>query len=291
MNNRLSIYYAFLATSDDVDWLDCLRRAKAAGLDGLEMSAPKVRALPPEVREDLAGEAARLGLTLTFATALTPETDVSHENPAIRAAGIQRLQEDILMVSAMGGTALGGILTGVGKHFPPGIEGEREPVVRRAAQALGEAAETARTCGISLCLEAVNRFESPLVNTCAEALSAVEMAGSPALGVLLDTFHMNMEEADPPGAIRHAGQRLLHFHACENDRSLPGHGHIPWRAIFRALRDAGYGGVIALETLPGPYGSVAGRMNIWRALSRDVDEELAEAVGFLRREMEAVEHD
>lgn len=194
------------------------------------------------------------------------------------------------MVHRMGGTALGGVLTGVSKHFPPGIERERKQAVRRAAQALAQAGETARELEVSLCLEAVNRFESPLVNTCQEALEALDMAASPALGVLLDTFHMNIEEADPPRAIRQAGPRLTHFHACENDRSLPGHGHIPWGPVFRALQDAGYQGVIALEALPGPWGSLAQRMHIWRRLSGDVDRELYESVRFLRREMEVVEH-
>ncbi len=288
MNNKLSIYYAFLDPLDEVDWISSLSRAKAAGLDGLEMSAPKLRALSAQQRDAIAGKAAQLGLCLTFATALAPGEDTASEDPFVCTAGVKRLKDDIHMVSDMGGTALGGILTGVGKHFPPGIEKRRDETAARAAAALAAAADTAYGCGVSLCLEVVNRFESPLINTCAEGLRAIEKIQSPALGLLLDTFHMNIEEASPTAAIAAAGKRLAHFHACENNRALPGHGHIDWEGTLKALHGIGYTGIIAMEALPGPHGSLPSRMNIWRKLSQDVDKELFETVSFLREKMEAI---
>lgn len=286
MNNPLGIYYAFLAKSDEVDWLDCLRRAKAAGLDILEISAPRMRLLTEQARWEIADRAARLGMTLTFATALTPDTDVSDPSPAIRAAGVQRLREDVRIVRAMGGSALGGVLTGVSKCFPVGIEHARDEAVNRAIGSLREVAKTASDEGVTLCMEVVNRFESPLVNTCTEALRVAEAVDSPALGVHLDTFHMNIEEASVGKAIRLAGKRLVHFHACENNRALPGQGHIDWIEVFAALQAIDYQGPIVMEALPGPYGSVAGRLNIWRRLAQDVDGELAAATRFLRERME-----
>ena len=286
MNNRLGVYYAFLATADEVDWLQCLRRTQKAGLNILELSAPKVRALTGQARWEIADYASRLGIGLTFATALTPETDVSDPSPAVRAAGIKRLTEDVRMVRAMGGTALGGILTGVGKHFPPGVENTRQADADRAAGSLAEVAKAAEDADVTLCAEVVNRFESPLINTCEECLRIVEAVDSPSLGVHLDTFHMNIEEARIGKAIRLAGKRLVHFHACENNRALPGQGHIDWAEVFDALEAIGYQGPIVMESLPGPYGSVASRLNIWRKLSQDVDGELAVATNFLRERME-----
>ncbi|NLV59453.1 MAG: sugar phosphate isomerase/epimerase [Clostridiales bacterium] len=286
MDNQLGVYYAFLASSDEVNWLDCLRRARAAGLDILEMSAPKLRLVCDQSRREIAARAADLGMQLTFATALTLETDVSDPSPAIRMAGIKRLREDIQLVRSMGGTALGGILTGVGKHFSPGVELTRDEAVDRAISSLREAAKTAEDEGVTLCVEVVNRFESPLVNTCLEGLRVAEAVDSPALGVHLDTFHMNIEEANIGNAIRTAGKHLVHFHACENNRALPPQGHINWNEVFEALQAIDYQGPIVMEALPGPYGSVAGRLNIWRKLSQDVDGELTTAVSFLRERME-----
>lgn len=286
MNNPLGVYYAFLATSDRVDWLDCLRRAKASGLNILEMSAPKLALLTEQARWEIADLAARMGMKLTFATALTLETDVSDPSPAIRAAGVKRLQKDVQLVRAMGGTALGGVLTGVSKHFPAGIEHTRDAAVDRAIGSLREVIKTAEDEAVTLCVEVVNRFESPLVNTCAEALRVAEAVDSSCLGVHLDTFHMNIEEASVGKAIRLAGKRLVHFHVCENNRALPGQGHIDWIEVFAALQAIDYQGPIVMEALPGPYGSVAGRLNIWRKLSQDVDGELAAATRFLRERME-----
>lgn len=285
MNNPIGVYYAFLTSSDDVDWRDCLARAKAAGLAILECSVPKLRALPVGERAAIAGYAGDLGLGLTFATALTPETDVGSASPVVRAAGVKQLTGDLAMAKAMGGTAVGGVVTGVSKHFPEGVEHTRGETAQRAAESLREAAKAAEDLGVNLGVEVVNRFESPLVNTCAEALRVVEFVGSSRVGVHLDTFHMNIEEADIGAAIRLAGKRLIHFHACENNRALPGQAHIAWREVFAALHAVGYGGPVVMESLPGPYGGIAGRMNIWRRLSADVDGELLEATRFLRERM------
>ena len=282
MDQPLGIYYAFLATSDTVDWFDCLRRTKAAGLDVLEMSAPKLRGLSAADRKGISARAKDLGLTLSLATALSPDADVSSDDAAIHSAGTRLLMEDVKLAHEVGALSLGGILTGVGKAFPEGIEHTRQHAVDNAIRSLREVAKAAEELGVNLGAEVVNRFESPLVNTCEECLRVAEAVDSPCLGVHLDTFHMNIEEADPAAAIRLAGKRLIHFHACENNRSLPGHGHIDWNGIFDALHDIRYSGMIVMESLPGPYGTVSGRLNIWRKLSQDTDGELKQAADFLR---------
>ena len=289
MKNPLGVYYAFLANSDTVDWMDCLLRTKAAGLDILECSVPKMRLLPETRRKEIADRAKALGLGLTFATALTPETDVSSNSSEIRSAGIRQLRKDLQLVHSMGGLALGGVVTGVSKHFPPGIEHTRTKAMERAAISLREIAKTTEELGVNLGVEVVNRFESPLVNTCREGIWVAGYAASPRVGVHLDTFHMNIEEASIGDAIRAAGDHLIHFHACENNRALPGQAHIDWDEVFAALYAVGYTGPIVMESLPGPYGSIAGRMNIWRRLSSDIDGELSKAVRFLKERMEAYE--
>lgn len=285
MNNKLGIYYGFLANSDDVDWVDCLNRTKAAGLDILEMSASKLAAEPEAKRKDLGLMARELGIGLTYATGLPMDGDVSSDDPAVRAKGIKILTDQVKLVHQMGGMSLGGILTGVGKHFPDGIEYHRRKAVDNAILALSEVAKAAEDYNVKIGVEVVNRFESPLLNTADEALHVAETIDSPALGLLLDSFHMNIEEANLGAAIRKAGKYLVHFHACENDRSLPGHAHVDWDEIFAALHDIDYKGAIVMEALAGPYGTVAGRLNIWRKLVQDADKELKETVAFLKNKM------
>lgn len=282
MKNKLGVYYGFLDPFDDVDWLQCLNRTKQAGLDILEMSAGRVEALPEKTRENLASYAEDLGLTVTFATGLPPQSDVSSDDEGIRALGVKLLTGQLMMARRMGATAIGGILTGVGKHFPQGVEDFRDRAVDNAILSLKQVAKVAEDCNVTLCVEAVNRFESPLVNTASEALRVADAVDSPCLGILLDTFHMNIEEANIASAIRDAGKRLVHFHACENNRALPGRAHVDWDEVFKALGEANYIGPIVIEALSGPYGSVAQRLNIWRRYADDEDWELSQAAKFLR---------
>lgn len=284
--NPIGIYYAFLATSDQVDWHNCLERAAAAKADILEASAPKLHMETPEERKRIAAHAKELGLGLTMACALRPDADVSSDDPAIWQAGVDLLKQDIDLAAEMGAGALGGILTGVSKHFPPGIENTREQVLENSIRGLRIAAEHAGACGVTLGLEVANRFETPLVNTAEQALQVVNAIDHPAIGIHLDTFHMNIEEADSAAAIRLAGKKLVHFHVCENNRALPGQAQVPWPRILAALKEIDYAGRIVIEALPGPYGTVASRLNIWRKLSENVDEELARSIAMLRQGME-----
>lgn len=286
MSCPVGIYYAFLANSDDVDFLDCLRRSKAAGLEILEASAPKLRALPADKRAEIAALASELDMNITFATALPPDCDTGSADAEIRKRGAAYLIEDLKLAKSMGVKAIGGILSAPGKYFPPNVENERYAMMDRAGETLREVGRIAEDMGIRLACEAVNRFESPVVNIAADALRVVEVADSPNVGILLDTFHMNMEEASLGDAIRLAGKHLFHVHSCENNRALPGQAHVNWDEVFSALKEIHYQGALVMESLPGPYGSVSGRLNIWRRYSENVDEELKQAVIFLHQKEE-----
>src|SRR6185295_9781450 len=100
----------------------------------------------------------------------------------------------------------------------------------------------AATQGVRLAIEPLNRFETDFCNTARKAVELAAVVASPAVGVMLDSFHMNMEEDDLPQAVRHAGDRLIHFQANENHRGFLGTGHLDWPAICRALAETGYDG-------------------------------------------------
>jgi D-psicose/D-tagatose/L-ribulose 3-epimerase len=284
--NPIGIYYAFLATSDTVDWCDCLEQAALAKADILEVSAPKLHMIPSAERKHIVDYASELNLELTMACALRQDADVSSADTVIHRAGVDLLKRDIDLAAEMNVGVIGGIITGVSKCFPDGIEYERERVLENSVRGLKAVAEHAGACGVVLGLEVANRFETPLVNTAQEALRVVNAIDHPSIGVHLDTFHMNIEEANSAKAIRLVGNKLVHFHACENNRALPGQRQIPWNEIFTALNEINYSGRIVIESLPGPYGTVASRLNIWRRLCENLDVELAQSIAMLRKEME-----
>jgi len=121
------------------------------------------------------------------------------------------------------------------------------------AEAVRQVAERAGTLGLRLVIEALNRYESHLLNTAAEVSAFVTEVGSDHAGILLDAYHMNIEEADPAAALRLAGEWLSLYHAADSNRQGIGRGHIDFGAQVGALADIGYLGPIILEcTAPGP---------------------------------------
>jgi D-psicose/D-tagatose/L-ribulose 3-epimerase len=134
---------------------------------------------------------------------------------------------------------------------------------------------------VTLAVEPLNRFETDIANTTLHGLQLVEAVGLKSVGVMLDTFHMNMEDPDIPAAIRAAGPRLAHFQANENNRGFVGSGHIDWAAVARALRDIGYKGPITLEPFRRDDERPGVPLAQWRAPKKNEDKELAASIAFL----------
>jgi len=134
-----------------------------------------------------------------------------------------------------------------------------------------------------ICLEPLNRFETDFINTCDQGLRMIEDVGSPALKLLLDTFHMNVEEKNQAAAIRKAGKHVGHFHACGSDRGTPGGDHIDWPSIAKALRKIGYDGDVVIESFTKDVKVIARAAAIWRKIEPTRDEIAVKGVKFLRR--------
>lgn len=116
-----------------------------------------------------------------------------------------------------------------------------------------------------------------MINTAAEALAYVKDIDSPNIGVLLDTYHMNIEEPSIGDAIRLAGDKLTSFHTGENNRTAPGRGHLDWAEIFGALKEIGYQGRIISEPFPTMGGEVGRDIKVWRDLIADSSEAALDA--------------
>jgi len=193
----------------------------------------------------LATLARSLDVEIGVTMGLPLDRDVSSEDPATVAAGAAMLADAVRAVRDIGGNKLGGILYSAHTKY------NRQPTRRgwdNSVAAIARTAGLARESGIDLVLEVVNRFETNLLNTTAQGLRFIEETGSDHVRLHLDTFHMNIEEANPAAAIRLAGDRLGYFHIGESNRGYLGDGVIDFDLIFDALLDIDYKRDIVFES-------------------------------------------
>ncbi|MBU6401691.1 MAG: sugar phosphate isomerase/epimerase [Verrucomicrobia bacterium] len=148
---------------------------------------------------------------------------------------------------------------------------------------LKEICAYAQKRGRKIAMEPLNRFETDFINTCDQGLRMIRDVGSRALTLHLDTFHMNIEEKDQATAIRKAGKKLGHFHACGSDRGTPGNDHIDWKPIARALKAVGYRGDVVIESFTTDVKVIARAAAIWRQIEPTREEIAVKGVKFLKR--------
>lgn len=255
-------------------------RARQAGFDGVEISLVAGTEPPVERIRDALDEN---GLGVVCSTGLSPGLDVSSPDPAIRRAGIDHLVRSLETAAALGSPVLGGVTYAPWFHFPAeaDLQGYRE----RSAASLVEAARVADSLGVDLCVEVLNRFESFMFNTAAEALGFLELVDHPSVMVELDTFHMNIEEDDLASAIRSVGDRLGHFQCAAPNRRPPQYGAMDWAGIRSALDDIDYRAWVVFETFPNPLVETGRSTHAWRPLVEDPDAEAGAAAEFLKKHL------
>jgi D-psicose/D-tagatose/L-ribulose 3-epimerase len=137
--------------------------------------------------------------------------------------------------------------------------------------------------GRQICIEPLNRFETDFLNTCSQGLKLIKDVGSKALKLHLDTFHMNIEEKEQAAAILKAGKLLGHFHACGSDRGTPGHDHIDWKPIAKALKQIKYQGDVVIESFTTDVKVISRAAAIWRKIEPTRDEIAVKGLAFLKK--------
>lgn len=201
--------------------------------------------------------------------------------PSLRPdAAIDHLKSALDKAAEMGAEALTGVTYGGTNErtgFPP-TQAEYDNLTR----ALGAAAKHAKSLGLQLGIEAVNRYENHLVNSAAQAVTLVERIGMDNVFVHLDTFHMTMEEKGVANGIIAARNHLKYMHLSESDRGTPGYGNVPWDAIFSALAAIGFKGALTLESFAAMPVEMAGAISTWRPVARDAEEVLENGLSFMR---------
>jgi D-psicose/D-tagatose/L-ribulose 3-epimerase len=278
MSYNYGIHLSYWQTRWTDDLLPLIGKANQAGFDVAEIPM-----LMPFDLDYLAlkGELDRWGMKASCGTGLGPETDLTHPDAGVRAAGLKFLSACIEGAAKLGSPALGGVTYAPWAVFPADDRNKRRD---RCIQSLREAVKIAEDSDILLCMEVLNRFEGYLINTVAQGIEIIEAVGSPNLKLHLDTFHLNIEADQIDEEIRAAGEYLGHFHCVANNRKPPGEGHILWEKVKQALLDVGYQGYLVAEIFVNPAGEVGEGLFIWRDLADDLDTAAAQTAAFLRNE-------
>jgi len=254
-------------------------RVRDFGFDVIELPIENAGDWDPGRARELLDE---VGLKATTAAVMTPERDLVSEDGEVIESTQQYVRAAVDMAARAGARTLAGpIYSPVGKTWPMDAS-ERATTVRRLVENLRPVADYAAERGVTLAIEPLNRFETSFMNTAEQVMEVVDRVDSSALGVLLDTFHMNIEEHDPAAAIRLCSGHLAHFHACGCDRGAPGSDQIPWPKIVAALRDTGYEGPLVIESFTIENQAIARAAAIWRPLAPTQDAIATDGLRFLK---------
>lgn len=270
--NKIGIYFAYWSKDWSADYVYYLNKVADLGFDILEVSSDHILNMTDDNLKKLKNAAVERDIEITYCIGFSPENDIASENDAVRRKGIEYAKRTLEAIYHMNGK----IFCGINYSSWPAVVNEgiadKRPWLDLSLKSIKEIIKTAEDFGIYYCLEVVNRFEQFLINTAEEGIEFCKMVDSPNIKLLLDTFHMNIEEDSIAEAIIKTDKYLGHMHIGENNRNVPGKGHMPWDEIFHALSKISYKGYIVMEPFVRMGGEVGRDIKIWRNLLTDCDE-------------------
>lgn len=233
---------------------------KATGYDGVEVP---VFAGTPDDYAAIGAMLDALGLGRT-AISVIPGVDMHplSEDAGARAKAVDYLKWCVDCTAALGADTIGGPLHQALGHFSGA--GTTKAEFERAREVHRAVGDHARANGVVIALEAINRFESYFANTMDDLCTYTRSLGHPAIKTMYDTFHANIEEQDPIGAFARNAADIVHVHISENDRGVPGRGHVPWAETFKAIKSSGYDGWLTIEAFGRGLPELAAATRVWR---------------------------
>jgi D-psicose/D-tagatose/L-ribulose 3-epimerase len=259
-----------------------LEALKNAGFDGIEVPILDPSTFPASsIRRELEG----LELECTTVAIIPPGLGLGSSEAQVRSRGQEHVGACIARAAEVGAKLLSGPL-----YFPVGyLTGRRRThdEWRWAVESWQQLGDTVSQYGIEIGIEPLNRFETYFLNTTADGAAFCEAVGHPAIGLLFDTFHANIEEKSLGEALKAAAAHLKHLHTCENDRGIPGSGHVAWSELFSVTAEIGYEGWMTIESFGFALGQLSSAAAIWRDLAPTPDAIAFEGLEFLRARVDA----
>jgi D-psicose/D-tagatose/L-ribulose 3-epimerase len=275
------IWTSPFTTQEGPEGLGLLDKVKQMGFDSFEFGLEDPSHVDPA---KLKAKAEQTGLKLVICGAFGPDRDLTHDDASVRENSLNYITKAIEICAKSGTPVLAGpMYSAVGKrrHVTPD---QKKKEWDLAVKGMKEAGKRAKDQGVLLAIEPLNRFETDLINIAEQAKRLVDEVGDKTVGIHLDSFHMNIEEKNSADAIRLAGDRLYHFHACENDRGAPGSGvNIDWDGVAKALKDVGYSRQAVIESFTPKTKSIAAAAAIWRQFEPTQDALAGNGLAFLRK--------
>ena len=253
---------------------------KQWGFDGVEIAVENPADIDPGF---VKSQLNRHGLVCTSVCACFPPTRDLRGTKAQQRATIGYLKQLVGIADVLGTKIIMGPLysaTGRADAVPVAEYKKQWRTVRSHLKTICNHAEAH---GKIICLEPLNRFETDFINTVEQGLQMIAEVKSPALKLLLDTFHTNIEEKNPATAIRRAGRHLGHFHASASDRGTPGNDHLDWSGIAKALKDIRYDGAVVIESFTQDVKVIARAAAIWRKMEPNRDDIARRGLQFLKK--------
>jgi D-psicose/D-tagatose/L-ribulose 3-epimerase len=264
-------------TTNDFDILD---RLATAGLDGIEIGLLDPSTLPAKALRQALQERK---LACTMCCVIPRDASLIAPDSTERKRGQRHVGRCIQIAAEVGATTLCGPLYSPVGQFS-GVRRTSDEW-KRAVESWQMLAPVAAAYNVEIALEPLNRYETYFLNTVADAVQLCNEIDHPAVGVLVDTYHANIEEKSIAMAIRVASPRLKHVHSSESDRGTPGSGGVHWQEFFKAVRAAGYNKWLTIEGFGFSLGALSAAASIWRDLAASPDDIALHGAAFLRDQL------
>jgi D-psicose/D-tagatose/L-ribulose 3-epimerase len=258
--------------------LPLLEKCKAMGFDAVEIIPFDPDNFPAAQTKKLAED---LGLTINTGYGMPIECNTISPDPEIRKAGVELSKRLIDLSVEAGAKVFGGAIYCGWGYLSGKMRTEDE--WKWGVESTRAAAEyAARQGDLIIGIEPLNRFESHFINVAADAVRFIDEVGLPNVKIHLDAFHMVREENDIRQAILDAGDKLGYFHACENQRGIPGTGLVPWKCVFESFKQVGYDGCVTIESFDPDMASIAKLCCIWRKHADSPEQLATEGLKYLK---------
>lgn len=254
-----------------------LEKIKSTGFEGVEV--PIFGGDDAHYRK-LRTKLDELQLKASTVTVATPEANAISPDPAIRKAATERLKAIVRQSAILGADVLCGPF-----HQALGVfsgAGPTEEEFKHAAEVHHTVADEAQRESVVLAIESLNRFECYFLNTMAAAAAYVRRVDHPSFKALFDTFHANIEEENLPKAFSENAAEIAHVHVSNNDRGIPGRGHIDFQTIFRTIKSSGYDGWLTIEAFGRALPELVEPTRVWRDFFKRPDDVVTEGYEFIR---------
>lgn len=279
--------YAYWGTEWKCDYMALTKKVADIGFDILEIGADHLYHMTDAEIGDLKALGDEKGIAFTTNSGPSKENDFASQSKAVREHGLEYFRKVLRNMDKLGSkTLVGAIYSFWPTDF---VNTDKEAAWERSIACLKELGKTAEELDIVCALEVLNRNETYILTDCAEAIEYVNRVGSKNINILLDTYHMNIEEDNMYDAIRRAGNLLGHLHVGECNRKLPGmNNSIDWSEVGKALRDINYQNAVVMEPFMLKGGAVGYDIRVWRDLSNQatpeqMDQYIRDSLVFLKK--------